>query len=689
MTANQPLNARDLAGRLAEAEATIQALLSGQIDAMVDPADGTPLLLANAQQALRHSEERYREQAALLDIAHDAIYVKDLRGYITYWNKGAEVTYGWTADEAVGRHAVELLYKVPSEYQAAEAALLLNGDWHGEVAKRTKGDRDLTMAVRWTLVRDAQGRPKSILAINTDITLQKHAAETLRVAEERIRFALRNADVGIWDLDSATGVTRWSEILESQFGLAPGTFGGSFEALIVLVHPEDRASVRAVFAKAMKSGEDFSYSHRAHWPDGTLHWFSGAGRILLGTDGEPVRGVGIYQDVTERHTLEAQFHQAQKMEAVGQLAGGVAHDFNNLLTVILGFCELLLDERPDDPRRADIVEIQNAGMRAAGLTRQLLSFSRKEIIEPTRLNLNVVALAMQPMLARLIGEDVVITLDLPAELAVVRADRGQVEQVVLNLAVNARDAMPKGGTLKIETANVELADGQATADLGLTPGSYVALTISDTGTGMTAQVQAHLFEPFFTTKEIGKGTGLGLASVHGIVTRSGGAVSVSSAVGEGASFKVYFPRDYSAETVLDEPRPMSRPSRGSETVLVVEDTDGLRGLIRKVLQRQGYLVLTAANANDAIALFDQNPSIKVIVTDVVMPGASGPELTTALVKRRPTLKVVYMSGYTDEAIVHHGVLEPGIMFLHKPFTADALGRKIREALDTPARLSTP
>ena len=345
----------------------------------------------------------------------------------------------------------------------------------------------------------------------------------------------------------------------------------------------------------MTSGGDFSMLNRSIRPDGTVRWLSGTGRILLGEHGEPVRSVGISLDVTERRTLEAQYQQAQKMEAIGHLAGGVAHDFNNLLTAILGYCELLLtDLDPADPRHADIGEIQKAGTRAAGLTRQLLAFSRKQIIEPTRLDLNVVVADMREMLGRLIGEDVEIVLRLGPTLAPVQADRGQVEQIVMNLAVNARDAMPNGGTLTIETANVELDEHDATTHFSVKPGSYVALTVSDTGTGMTPEVQARLFEPFYTTKEVGKGTGLGLATdprhrhaewrerrrvqrgrqghvVHGVSPTSrcrGGRWSTR------------------------------RPSRldragGGETVLVVEDAEGLRELTTRLLQRQGYKVLVA------------------------------------------------------------------------------------------------
>ena len=306
----------------------------------------------------------------------------------------------------------------------------------------------------------------------TDITERHQAVEALRTAEERMRFALQSADVGIWDMDYTTGVLRWSEILEAQYGLQPGTFGGTFEAFVERIHPDDRESVLETLEKAMKSGADFSIQHRSIWPDGTVRWLSGAGRIHLGEHGEPVRGVGISLDVTERRTLEEQYQQAQKMEAIGRLAGGVAHDFNNLLTVILGYCELLLaDLDPDDPRQADIAEIQKAGARAAGLTRQLLAFSRKQIIEPTLLDLNAVVADMRAMLGRLIGEDVKVVLGLRPELALVKADRGQVEQIVMNLAVNARDAMPNGGTLTIETANVELDEHYAQTHLDGDTGS--------------------------------------------------------------------------------------------------------------------------------------------------------------------------------------------------------------------------
>jgi PAS domain S-box-containing protein len=521
------------------------------------------------------------------------------------------------------------------------------------------------------------------VADHVAVGIERHrGAEALRTTEERMRFALQNADVGIWDMDYLTGVLRWSETIEAHYGLQPGTFGGTFEAFVERVHPDDRKSLLETVGNAMKTGADFSTLHRSIWPDGTIRWLSGTGRVLLGEHGEPLRAVGISLDITERRTLEEQYQQAQKMEAVGRLAGGVAHDFNNLLTVILGYCELLLsDFKPGDPHHADIAEIQNAGARAGGLTRQLLAFSRKQIIEPALLDLNVIATDMRAMLGRLIGEDVKVVLALRPELAPVKADRGQVEQVVMNLAVNARDAMPKGGTLTIETANVELDEHYAKTHRNVKPGPYVALTVTDTGTGMTPEVQARLFEPFFTTKEVGKGTGLGMATVYGIVTRSGGSVGVYSEIGKGTSFKVYFPRAEAADMVVEAPPPVAPVRTGTQTVLVVEDEEGLRELAKRLLQRQGYTVLLAANADEAVRLFEAHQSIDVLLTDVVMPGASGPELTKRLVVQRPALRVIYMSGYTEDAIVQHGVLKPGIAFLNKPFNSETLGAKIREVLE--------
>jgi PAS domain S-box-containing protein len=633
----------------------------------------------HAEASLR--EERDRAQQ-YLDAAEVILLKLDVDGRILLVNRYACAVLGWTADDLLGRDWIETCLPAWIRDDARTNFLLpCGGDLSvSESPVLTRAGEVRLFEWRSRLLRDEDGLVVGSFSSGNDITERNLGVEARRKTEERMRFVLEAAGVGIWDLDFKTGVLQWSEILESQHGLRPGTFVGTLEAFVERVHPDDRDALLKTMM-AHQSGRNFSMQHRALWPDGTVRWLSGAGRIDVGPIGEPVRGVGMSLDVTERHMLEAQFQQAQKMEAIGQLAGGVAHDFNNLLTVILGFCELLLaDLTPNDPRQSDIAEIQNAGTRAAGLTRQLLAFSRKEIIQPARLDLNVIVADIRAMLARLIGENVTVVLSLGTALAPVKADRGQVEQIVLNLAVNARDAMPQGGTLTIATANVEL-DEDFETHLAVNPGPYVVLTVTDTGTGMTPEVQARLFEPFFTTKAPGTGTGLGLATVYGIATRSGGGVTVESQLGSGTSFKVYFPRTDTTEPAVAAPPPVVRRRARMLTVLVVEDADGLRELTKRLLEKQGYTVLLAANADEALHLFGEHPSIDLLLTDVVMPGASGPELVRKLVEQRPDLKVIYMSGYTDEAIVHHGVLNSGIVFLHKPFSSEGLEQKIREADD--------
>ncbi|NOT08914.1 MAG: response regulator [Gemmatimonadales bacterium] len=627
--------------------------------------------------------ERDRSQR-YLDTAQVMLVALDLRGKVTLANRYACSVLGWTAEELRGVDWLETC--IPARIRESTRGSfqkLLDGDLSiVENPVLTRSGEERLFQWRNTLIRNDGDQIVGVLSSGADITEHSLAVEALRTAEERMRFALESANVGIWDMDYSSGKLRWSETLEAQYGLAPKSFTGTFEAFIACIHPDDRTSVVAEVEAAIQAGSDFSVVHRASWPDGTIRWLNGIGRVRLDEQGRPVRAIGISMDVTGRRALEEQFHQAQKMEAIGRLAGGVAHDFNNLLTAILGYCELLLtDLDPLDPRRADIEEIQGAGESAARLTRQLLAFSRRQIVEPTLLDLNAVVTGVHPILTRLIGEDVKIELGLQSGLSTVKADRGQVEQIILNLAVNARDAMPKGGTLSLETANVELDENYPKTHLSVRPGAYVALTVTDTGSGMTAAVQDRLFEPFFTTKEVGRGTGLGLATVHGIVNQIGGSINVYSELNRGTSFKVYFP-SAANEPAVEAPTPSKGPAHtGTQTVLVVEDAEGLRDLVRRLLERQGYTVLVASNADDAIQMFEATETIDVLLTDVVMPGASGPELTRRLIEKRPGLRVIYMSGYTEEAIVQHGVLKPGIAFLHKPFTADSLGRKIREVLE--------
>ncbi len=640
-----------------------------------------PRSLERQQPNLARRDERDLARRCL-DAAETILVALDVEGRITRINRKGRDLLGWPEQELLGRHWMTTC--IPARLQGAvwETFHPLAGEAFSivERAVLTRSGEERLIEWRNTILRDAEGHVIGTLSSGSDVTERHDAIDAVRVAEERMRFALQNASVGIWDMDLATGTLQWSAILEAQHGLQAGTFGGTLEAFIALVHPDDRNAVQQALSEATRAGVDFSTQHRALWADGTVRWLSGRGCIRLGEDGKPARGVGISQDVTERHALQEQYQQAQKMEVVGRLAGGVAHDFNNLLTVILSYCDILLaDLDPDDARRTDIMEIEKAGTSAAALTRQLLAFSRKEIIAPTVLDLNTVVADTLAMTERLIGEDVIVVLALDSQLALVNADRGQVEQVILNLALNGRDAMPHGGTLTIQTANVEVDDDFPATRFNAKPGPYVMLMVTDTGTGMTPDVQARLFEPFFTTKAVGKGTGLGLATVHGIVARSGGLVSVDSELARGTSVKVYFPKVAAGEVAAETPAG-SCPARGTEKVLIVEDAAALRELVRRLLQRQGYTALVAANADEALRVVEEHPVIDVLLTDVVMPGVSGPELAGRLVALRPMLRVVYMSGYTEDAIARHGILEPGIDFLQKPFTPDALARKIRKAI---------
>jgi signal transduction histidine kinase/CheY-like chemotaxis protein len=395
----------------------------------------------------------------------------------------------------------------------------------------------------------------------------------------------------------------------------------------------------------------------------------------------PDRVIVHTEDVTERRQLELQLRQSQKMEAVGRLAGGVAHDFNNILSVILGYIELHLEElKPEDPFRIDVEEMHKAVLRAVALTRQLLAFSRKQILQPRVVDLNRTLNSLATMLRRLLGEDIELSLATAPDAYGVYADPGQLEQVIVNLAINARDAMPTGGKLTVETANVQLDDAFAANHLGVVPGPYLMVSVSDTGVGMDEATRAQIFEPFFTTKGPDKGTGLGLAMVFAIVDQSGGTIWVYSEPDRGSTFKIYLPR--ATRTSEAVPAVSSSPAGGSETILLVEDDEPVRVLVRTILRRNGYRVLEASNGGEALLISDQFAStIHLLLSDVIMPRMSGSQIAERLTAQRKDMKVLFMSGYTDDAIVIHGILERGVAFLQKPVSSDALLRKLREVLD--------
>jgi two-component system cell cycle sensor histidine kinase/response regulator CckA len=505
---------------------------------------------------------------------------------------------------------------------------------------------------------------------------RKHAVEALREREERSRLLTEAAFDGV--VVTVDGVIREANRgMTDMLGYEVDELLG--KAVTDLVPSELRADV----TRRVQEGVEGRYEFEIRRKDGHKILLEATTRNLL-VGGRRGR-ISAVRDVTALRSLEQQLRQAQKMEAVGRLAGGVAHDFNNLLTAIFGYADLLAEELPvDHPGRDDLQEIRTAATRASGLTRQLLAFSRQQVLQPVVLSLNEVVENVQKMLQRLLGEDVDLHASLAPELGNVRADAGQIEQVIMNLAVNARDAMPTGGKLTLETANMDLDSGYAEQHQPVAPGRYVMLAVSDTGTGMDETTKAKVFEPFFTTKEAGKGTGLGLATVYGIVKQSGGYIWLYSELGKGTTFKIYLPR-------VDAPRdaPIVAPAlvgtvTGTETVLLAEDDSLLLPLARALLAKLGYKVLEARDAAEALAAArGHQGTIHLLVTDVVMPGGGGFQLAQQLLAERPGMRVLYMSGYTDEAVVRHGLLERGLNYLQKPFTPAVLARRVREVLDAP------
>jgi len=449
------------------------------------------------------------------------------------------------------------------------------------------------------------------------------------------------------------------------------------------IHPDDRSKVVEAAEEAKRSGRGRRVEYRIRHKDGNWITLESTASVVRDSSGQIKKLVIVNRDITERKQLEEQLRLSQKIEAIGRLSGGIAHDFNNLLGVIIGYTEALQKRMPlDAPFREAIDEIQRAGKRAASLTQQLLAFSRKQVLEPRILDLNAIVGDVEKMLGRLIGEHIDLTLVLSKAIGMVKADRTQIEQVMLNLAVNARDAMPQGGKLTIETANVELDEASARRPRYLLPGSYVLLKVTDTGCGMNPDVQAHIFEPFFTTKEKGKGTGLGLATVYGVIKQSGGYVLVESELGKGTTFEVYLPRVAATGGIAKEARSSAKLiKKHKAAVLLVEDEPSLRKLARDVLRETGYTVFEAADAFQALEIAKQTEiEIDLLLTDVIMPGMSGRALADALSGSRPETRVLYMSGYTDGEIATQGVLNAETSILHKPFTQDELIRRVEDVL---------
>jgi two-component system, cell cycle sensor histidine kinase and response regulator CckA len=625
-------------------------------------------------------QEAAARLAALIESSNELVISKTLDGTITSWNPAAQRTYGYTAEEVIGK---SIFIVVPPELHDVNRQIIEDlrqgkSFEHFETTRLTKAGKRIDVSLTISPIRNGEGEIIGSSTIGRDVTERKRMEKALEQSEEDYRGLFDSAHDAllIFSLEDEIILDVNKRACE-LYGFSKAEFIGLSLASITKDVTKGKAHIRhTIETQGVHSFE-------------TVQCRKDGSEIYLETNGALVDYKGrkallsINRDITERKLLEEQFRQSQKMEAVGRLAGGIAHDFNNLLTAIIGYSQLALRSIDrENPLRNHFEEIEKAGKRATTLTNKLLAFSRKQVIQPRVMNLNHAISDIEKMLARLIGENIEISLFLHDTLWPVKADLGQVEQILVNLAVNARDAMPQGGKLVIETLNVTLDETYARQHLGVDSGDYTMLAVSDTGIGMDANTLSHIFEPFFTTKESGKGTGLGLSTVYGIVKQNLGHIWVYSEPGHGTTFKVYYPRVSGGVEAVEQAEPLD-VIKGKETILIVEDEDAVRNLVCQILTSKGYKVLEASNGVDALLLLEQHSQpIHLIITDVIMPFMSGKEFADKAVYKYKDMKVLFMSGYTDEDILPHGVLDPGVAFIQKPFTTVSLAIKVRDLLDS-------
>jgi PAS domain S-box-containing protein len=641
-------------------------------------------LRANANQLsmLAHrasdAEVRFRQ---VFKSANDLLCLLTLDGTIVEANDRCGALFGADPRDLVGRHVRELTMAGTAEDNEANFKQAVNGGSVAPVAIRRPDGETVWFEFSSSLIDLAEG--PLLLSIGRDVTDRERATQALRAEKQKYRALVERIPDVIWSI-RADGVVQFvTGNVTSVLGytpeemMAPGFADGGQR-----LHPDDRERVGAAFHAFFQSGTPFEIEYRTLRKDGSWIWVRNRATAHYERDGHRY-GEGMLSDITEKRRLEDSLRQAQKMEAVGQLTGGIAHDFNNILAAILANSHFLIEDlAEDDPRRADAQEIQLAAERAAALTRQLLAFSRRQVLAPTVVDLNGTVGNMEKMLRRLIGEDITFSVVRSDDLGTVRVDVGQMEQVLMNLVVNARDAMPTGGRLSVETQNIDVSgDGERQdASDAIPPGRYVMLAVSDTGCGMSAETKRRLFEPFFTTKGVGQGTGLGLSTSYGIVKQSNGFIWVYSEPGHGSVFKVLLPRtDAAAERA---PEPTSTGLHGHETILLVEDDETVRAAVKRMLAARGYRLLVARNTEDAVALaMAEADAIDLVLTDVIMPGLSGPDVVKAVQKHSRRARALFMSGYTDHSVLRDGVLGDGMAFIQKPFAPDALAKRVREVLD--------
>ncbi|TAJ10778.1 MAG: PAS domain S-box protein [Nitrospirae bacterium] len=652
---------------------------------LVPECEGQILVIVRNISERKRSEDRFRR---LLEAAPDAMVIADSAGQVVLVNSQAERLFGYERKDVLGQ-PVEVL--VPERFRHGHAFNRRDYSRNPRVRGMRAG-LDL-----YGLRKDGTEFPVEVslspletdegvftMSAIRDITDRKQAELTLRESEERFRQLAENIQQVFWMTTPDKNTMLYiSPAYEAIWGRTRASLYASPRDWLDAIHPEDRGRVLHAALTKQETGE-YHEEYRIIRPDGSVRWIEDRAFPIREASGTIYRLIGIADDITEQKQLAEQFRQSQKMETVGQLAGGIAHDFNNMLTVIIGQSMLLLSKHDlQRAHRNKVEQIKETGERAAALTKQLLTFSRRQVLQPIVLDLNRVISHAEQLVRRLLGEDIILQTILQPNLGPIKVDPGQLDQVILNLAINARDAMLQGGSLTIETANMVLEQADADRPLDVLPGSYVMLAVSDTGCGMDAETKARIFEPFFTTKERGKGTGLGLSIVYGVVKQNGGFIQLSSTLNQGSTFKIYLPMTQDRMAVSAGHPQLEPLLKGTETILLVEDQDDVRAFTETVLEEYGYTVLVARDGSEARGLSDTYEGvIHLLVTDVVMPGESGPKVAEQLACDRPDIKLLYISGYTEENIIRHGVLDHAVTLLEKPYTPTVLAREVRKVLDS-------
>ncbi len=666
------------------------AVMGGPVDWEGQPA--SQVVFHDISERKDAEEIVYQKEAllrAVTEPAKDAIFAKGLDCRYTYCNPAMEHLLGLPAEAIIGQTPAELFGPANAAIIDPLDARNLTGEVVDEIKALVLPDGVHEFHVVQVPIRDAGGQIRGISGIVRDVTVEKSLERTLIEKDRRYRTATEAGRVGVWELYPEEMRLLSDGSLQTLLGYEANERGPApMEHWERTIPREHRARVFDAIKEIVSgASQELNVEYQSRRKDGSRAWVLSKGRPVLGPDGQPERPLRVFgttMDISEMYELQEQLQLAQKMEAIGRLAGGIAHDFNNLLTGILGNASLALGRIGDkSPAQKNVQDVIYASKRAAELTQQLLAFSRRQMLDPKVIVLNDRVARFQEMVDRLVGEQISVELKLGTRVGTVRADPGQIEQILANLVVNARDAMPDGGTLSIKTTEVRVSKDEVTLYPGCAPGKYAVISVRDTGDGMDEETRSRVFEPFFTTKPVGEGTGLGLSTVYGIVRQHDGFIEVRSAPGEGSVFEVYLPRVQEAPEAEIDDWPVERTPGQGETVLVVEDEEMVRELLQETLMLAGYVVHTAGNAEEALAIVEEKAaSLHLLITDVVMPGRQGGELARETRRRYPEIKVLFVSGYTEDIIVRQGGLGPGARFVRKPFTPQELQVVVRELLDS-------